>query len=460
MARKQGIHTRHAVARKQGVRTRPAVARKQHVGESGHRAPVVALGCPERHGIYLFLNRPLCDISFPAMMTVEDPVGDHYHWIMIVDDEMDALSSVWNAVSEWAAANSLGVLTAGSCDYAMELLLEHEPHVWLLVSDLQVSGANGAGFLEQVSARFPHVVSLALTEENDPVQINRIVRAGVFAYLSKDWDPDELLTELSRAYEFGRSERKQSRYLKRLESELKWGGELQQKLLDVELPARADCSVLVTYRPLPWLSCGGDYYDVVPYHDDSLIVLIGDVSGHGVQGAFVTTLLKSLIYRGYIRESLKTGFSPADFLVWLNEQLLKELVSVPDVIVTFSATLLNLPEKRMVTASAGHEPVYVANATRCSPVVSSGPALGISGDARFTEREYTFESGDILTFMTDGVIEHPGMHRRLSLTDVADILVHFPSAETPPGDILHEFAGRLDIPEQQDDITLIRLGIV
>ncbi|MFO7777931.1 MAG: SpoIIE family protein phosphatase, partial [Nitriliruptoraceae bacterium] len=112
-----------------------------------------------------------------------------------------------------------------------------------------------------------------------------------------------------RAFEYARLHRERSHYLRTLEFELQWAGELQQKLLEVELPWRSAISMNVVYRPLPWLSCGGDYYDVIPFRDDSVIVLIGDVAGHGVKAAFVTAMLKSMIYRGFIRRSIETGFS-------------------------------------------------------------------------------------------------------------------------------------------------------
>ena len=40
---------------------------------------------------------------------------------------------------------------------------------------------------------------------------------------------------------------------------------------------------------------GGDFYDVVPSGDDSWLVVVGDVSGKGVQAATVTGLVRDVI---------------------------------------------------------------------------------------------------------------------------------------------------------------------
>lgn len=52
-------------------------------------------------------------------------------------------------------------------------------------------------------------------------------------------------------------------------------------------------------RSLPMLHCGGDYYAVIPLDFIRYLVLLGDVAGHGLKAAFITTILKKNIQRIY-----------------------------------------------------------------------------------------------------------------------------------------------------------------
>ncbi|MFW5995580.1 MAG: response regulator, partial [Spirochaetia bacterium] len=242
--------------------------------------------------------------------------------VLLVDDEPDVLNVLSAVLNSWAETRQLHFLRAESGEQALQLLESHGETIWIMLTDLKMPGMSGSELLRVTAERHPLLVSLVLTGETDPGELSRSVSAGIFGYIPKPWDPETLIDEVDRTLEYAKARRDAAHHLHALESELRWAGELQQQLLKVDIPVRDEMITNVEYRPLPWLSCGGDYYDVIPYGDDSVIVLIGDVAGHGVKAAFVTAVLKSIIYRGFVRESLRTGFSPAAFLHWLNGRFL------------------------------------------------------------------------------------------------------------------------------------------
>ena len=43
---------------------------------------------------------------------------------------------------------------------------------------------------------------------------------------------------------------------------------------------------------VPAMEIGGDFYDVMPLANKRLAILLADVTGHGIQAALSTTLLK------------------------------------------------------------------------------------------------------------------------------------------------------------------------
>jgi len=387
------------------------------------------------------------------------PIAESNIYLLLVDDEPAILSVVTNEIRGWAKEQDIQILAARSGEQALNVLEKHGGDVWLVVTDLRMPGMTGTELVAEVTRTYPLTVCLALSGEDNPQELSETIRAGIHGFIPKPWEPEMLIADLGRALDYARAQREREHYMRSLEFELQWAGELQQKLLEVEFPRRKGFEIDVVYRPLPWLSCGGDYYDVIPFRDDSIIVLIGDVAGHGVKAAFVTAMLKSMIYRGFIRRSIETGFSPAHFLEWLNNQFLDALSSIPDIILTFSATLINVNEKQLVTAAAGHEPLFLHRGSTHRVVGTNGPVIGVSADITYRNETLSLEAGDRLTFLTDGASEYPKAGRRLAPETVADILANDAGAGSDPEDIFTALRNELAMPDQQDDITMIRVAL-
>lgn len=380
--------------------------------------------------------------------------------VLLVDDDAEILEVLSRSLHSWAKDRDAHIVLAESGEQALQFLERYGENIWIMLSDLKMPRMSGVELLKKTSERYPLLVSFALTGGHNLVELSRTVSAGIFGYIPKPWESDALIAELDRALEHAKAKRDSVRHMRALESELRWAGELQQQLLEVEVPVREGLITYLEYRPLPWLSCGGDYYDVIPYGDDSVIVLIGDVAGHGVKAAFVTAVLKSIIYRGYVRESLRTGFSPAEFLHWLNARFLEEFAAVPDVILTFSATLLNHSTGRLTTAGGGHEALFIQRSSGWETVGSSGPALGISPEATFAEQHLDLDQGDMLTFLTDGAIEYPKAGRKLSINEVTDVLSRYPSPDDDTDQLLADLRRAAGMSEHEDDVTIIRAKLL
>ena len=144
---------------------------------------------------------------------------------------------------------------------------------------------------------------------------------------------------------------------------------------------------------------GGDFYDVFTMPDGRVGVLVGDVSGKGLEAAVLTTLVKHTI-RAFAHES----GSPADVLRRANEALaatsrLRDFASVALVIIdaaTGSATY----------CTAGHPPAMVIRQTGGVEAMRCGsPVLGAFVDMEFFECDFTILPGDTLVLYTDGVTE-------------------------------------------------------
>jgi sigma-B regulation protein RsbU (phosphoserine phosphatase) len=223
--------------------------------------------------------------------------------------------------------------------------------------------------------------------------------------MMKPWERKYLVAELNKAYNFGELRKQNVIYHKLLEDELKWAGDLQKAILQPKLPHSGLVELRVSYHPLKNLYCGGDYYDVIALAKDRYLLLIGDVAGHGVRAAFITVMLKAIIYPEYIAPRTTRDFSPAAFLGWLNNRMDFELRQTEGLVISFFAAVLDLGTRKLRYANAGQPHPYLIHDQRTIELPVSGPMLGLSSTTTYIERSIELTTGDILNLYTDGLVE-------------------------------------------------------
>lgn len=176
-----------------------------------------------------------------------------------------------------------------------------------------------------------------------------------------------------------------------VEQELEQARELQQHVLIPEPVASSSFTVETAYHPAR--TVGGDFFQVVPYPDGSLLIVVGDVSGKGIAAAMLVAVLV-----GAVRTRADETSDPAAILRTLNERLLGRAGG------HFATCVVAhlRPGGFMTVANAGHLPPYRNGAALDLP--GSLP-LGIVSDAAYEVHTVQLEPADHLTFLTDGVLE-------------------------------------------------------
>ncbi|UGQ10613.1 SpoIIE family protein phosphatase [Yinghuangia sp. ASG 101] len=147
---------------------------------------------------------------------------------------------------------------------------------------------------------------------------------------------------------------------------------------------------------------GGDWYDGMALPDRSVLVTLGDVSGHGLAAASGMTTLRSALAGLAV-----TGAAPGAMLYWLNRLLLQALPT--EAIATALCGRYD-PEHRVLTwARAGHPPPLLFRDGRGTvPDAPDGIALGAHDEPSYDEARLELRSGDLLLLFTDGLVEHRG----------------------------------------------------
>lgn len=179
---------------------------------------------------------------------------------------------------------------------------------------------------------------------------------------------------------------------------------LQHALLPDELPQVEGLEVSALYVAAgSGLEVGGDWYDVVAVDDRRLLLIIGDVSGHGLRAATTMALLRHAAL-AYVAED----FSPASVLARLSDFVQR---GATDNFATMLCVLIDADAHRLTVASAGHlAPLLIYDDGGGFIESSTGAALGIPSrsNSPYSETTVTAPDGATLIAFTDGLVERRG----------------------------------------------------
>jgi PAS domain S-box-containing protein len=170
---------------------------------------------------------------------------------------------------------------------------------------------------------------------------------------------------------------------------------LQRSLLPERLPSIPGYELASIYLPAVEASMvGGDFYDVWQVAD-SWMLLIGDVTGKGIEAATLTALV-----RHTVRAASEFGRSPQQLLAFVDGMLKKR-----GALSVCTAMCIRLQRDIATLAVAGHPlPLYIT-AQGIREVGEHGPLLGAFPDARWRELELQLQPGSTLVAYTDGVTD-------------------------------------------------------
>lgn len=236
-----------------------------------------------------------------------------------------------------------------------------------------------------------------------------------------------------------------------MERDLRRAAHIQRSLLPAEPPELRGYCVHTLYRP--GRNVGGDLYDVIAIGDEHLALVVADASGHGVSAALLSVLFKHRLRA--VDRATGEPLAPKAALARLNGALC-EGATAPGVFFTCAYGLLHLPSRELTIASAGHPPIVCSRADGAVDVVEhTGPALGLSRDAGFDERQLVLAERDRVLLFTDGLFD-AGDGTPLEPAAIADLVRKHGADEMGLEHLLVEASGGRE-REDRDDVTLLLL---
>lgn len=240
----------------------------------------------------------------------------------------------------------------------------------------------------------------------------------------------------------------------RLQSEVNLAATLQRSILPapiIELPGLQGLASLLTSSEV-----GGDYYDYFKVGAYTSVVIVGDVSGHGVAAGTIVSAAKAGLFP-LIHEGVS---DPSEILQSLNETLFS--TAHQSLLMTMACVTLDARNGQLKFANAGHVLPYLwrHNEGYWEMLEASGLPLGKSLDAdyRTSAIEITMDVGDRLFLFTDAIVEEESPEGEAFGYDRLENILHECSNEEPDffqEVLLTSLQHHCEVEHFGDDVTML-----
>jgi serine phosphatase RsbU (regulator of sigma subunit)/anti-sigma regulatory factor (Ser/Thr protein kinase) len=245
----------------------------------------------------------------------------------------------------------------------------------------------------------------------------------------------------------------------RLQKEMQVAQEIQHMLLPSAFPEIEGYEIASYYEAAK--EVGGDYFDFVEVDKDTLGIVVADVSGKGVPGSLVMTMIRTAL-----RTEARGNKNAADVLARVNDFVINDMKR--GMFVTVFYMVLDSRNRTINYASAGHNPMilYRGRTKKSFYLNPRGFPIGLNLPDRALFRKaiesdtIQLKEGDILICYTDGVTEAMNLERdKFGEERLLSIIRKNAQMKVDPlvdciRDEIKNFTGGI---AQSDDITLVAI---
>jgi anti-anti-sigma factor len=245
----------------------------------------------------------------------------------------------------------------------------------------------------------------------------------------------------------------------RLQKEMQVAQEIQHTLLPKRVPEISGYDIASYYKAAK--EVGGDYYDFVKVDDETLGVVVADVSGKGVPGSLVMTMIRTAL-----RMEARGNYSAAEVMARMNDFVTEDMKK--GMFVTIFYAILDSKNRIISYASAGHNPMilYRAETDETYFLNPRGFPVGISlpDDTLFRRsidvEKIKLKKDDMVVIYTDGVTEAMNEMRAQYGEDRLIELIK-DSGKLSPQQFIERLSGDIKgftgDQAQNDDITVVAI---
>jgi len=234
--------------------------------------------------------------------------------------------------------------------------------------------------------------------------------------------------------------------------ELEEARALQLSMLPKKMPSLPDYDLAVYMDTAT--EVGGDYYDYSVEQDGSLVLAVGDATGHGLKAGIMVAAAKSYFH---------TLVHEAD-LVTILSRISSGLRNLNMHLMYMGFILMKCNGRKVDLAIAGMPPVlhYSKKRNKVEQLLLKGLPLGGPANYPYKKKSVELDEGDVLLLMSDGLSELFNPEREiLGIERIEQVLLN--SADSSSSDIIRQLNQLTETwaagVDAHDDITLMVLKI-
>ena len=296
------------------------------------------------------------------------------------------------------AANNYEIITAMDGEEGLRMARDHMPDLILL--DIMMPKMDGIEVCRHIKSdpSLPFMPIILVTAKGDSKDVVAGLEAGGDEYLTKPVDHAALVSRVKsmlRIKELHDTVLEQSAQLKfQLETATKIQSLFWPKVPDLEAGSH------IWAISVPAAYVGGDFYDVIPLSDGSLLAYVADVSDKGVPAALIMAALSTKI-----RSEAQLQSEVDQLLETINNSTY-QLISEEGFFITIVLARYWPHSGKIQIVLGGHlQPLWIVESGIGEMPLIKGISLGVTPDARYEKNEITLSPGESVIFYTDGIIE-------------------------------------------------------
>lgn len=344
--------------------------------------------------------------------------------ILCVDDEPIILNSLKQELSQHFA-DSMIIEVAESGEEGLEIidfLKEKGKEVVIIISDYIMPKMRGDEFLIEAHHLLPHAMKILLTGQASLEGVtNAVNQTNLYRYISKPWNTKDLFMTVKSAIANYNKDKTLKFQNKQIQSSIRYAERIQSAVL----PSTNTLSKLIPnhfvfYKPKDVVS--GDFY-WIREENNKIIIAVGDCTGHGVPGAFMSLIGHQLLNRAVIDKQL---FSPEKILENVNSAMREvwngERTSIHEGM-----------EMAICVIDKQNNKLYFAGAKRPICIIQNDEMVHIKGDrigidgkenSIYTKHEFDIQPDMIFYLYSDGFQDQFGGadNRRFMSKNLRDVL--------------------------------------
>ena len=326
--------------------------------------------------------------------------GTKPYKLLVVDDEQDVAPMFRQSMRPEIRKGQYTLVFASSGVEALELL-EEEPDVDLLITDINMPDMDGLTLLKEIGQQNKDLKAVVLSAYGDMKNIRTAMSLGAADFCTKPVDFDDMKETIERtlrSLEQHREAHANEEQLLSLRQELDLAARIQSSVLPAEMPEPGNYQIDARVKPAREVS--GDFYDVMRLNEARIGLVVADVSDKGVPAALFMMACRTLLRGAAIGVD-----DPGQVLQEVNTLISRD--NEEKMFMTVFFGILDPATGVLSYANGGHPSPVLANPAGETRFVetSNNLVLGLSETAQYHTLECRLEPGDLAFIYSDGITE-------------------------------------------------------